>query len=50
MIQYIHSYLASYDVPFLDGSINANIIPLIQAVESLGCYFSISDYLILYTL
>lgn len=34
MIQYIHSYLASYDVPFLDDSINTNIIPLIQAVES----------------
>lgn len=50
MIQYISSYLALCDVPFLDDSININKISLIQAVESLGCYFPISDHLILYTL
>lgn len=50
MIQYISSYLASYNVPFFDGSINTSKMPLVQAVESLGCYFPISDSLILYTL
>lgn len=45
MSQHTHSYVASYG-----GSVNTNKIPLIQAIESLGCCFPISDCLILLSL